>query len=124
MQTIREKMIQYLSQKGWGTHKPSNAAIDGMVKYYSEMSDEKLFDEYTSQVYKGGIMGKNYWVHTPNDPWGCEQRCIHCGAGDDDSHSFSCPTNMHPDKRAELEEQIIKQVSQNSTNETSGKYRQ
>ena len=26
-------------------------------------------------------------------------RCTYCGAGDEYSHSFSCPTNMHPDKK-------------------------
>lgn len=42
----------------------------------------------------------DYWEETPNDPWGCERRCKHCGAGDDEHHSYSCPTNMHPDKRS------------------------
>jgi hypothetical protein len=31
--------------------------------------------------------------------WGPNGRCIHCGAGNDAHHSYTCPTNMHPDKR-------------------------
>ena len=45
-------------------------------------------------------LATDYWKATPNDPWGCERRCIHCGAGDDANHSYTCPTNMHPDKQA------------------------
>lgn len=45
-------------------------------------------------------LGANYWKATANDPWGCEKRCIYCGAGDDAHHSFSCETQLHPDKRA------------------------
>jgi hypothetical protein len=31
--------------------------------------------------------------------WGPDGRCVHCGAGNDAHHSYTCPTNMHPDKR-------------------------
>jgi hypothetical protein len=31
--------------------------------------------------------------------WGPNGRCIHCGAGNDAHHSYTCPTNMHSDKR-------------------------
>ena len=45
------------------------------------------------------IWKDTYWKFTPDDPWGCEWRCIYCGAGDDDNHSYSCATGMHADKR-------------------------
>lgn len=35
---------------------------------------------------------------------GPDGRCVHCGAGNDAHHSYSCPTNMHPDKRGPNEE--------------------
>jgi len=31
--------------------------------------------------------------------WGADGRCIHCGAGNDAHHSYTCPTNLHPDRR-------------------------
>jgi len=31
--------------------------------------------------------------------WGPDGRCVHCGAGNDAHHSYTCPTNLHPDKR-------------------------
>jgi len=34
--------------------------------------------------------------------WGSDGRCVHCGAGNDAHHSYTCPTNMHPDKRVDL----------------------
>ena len=30
--------------------------------------------------------------------WWPDGRCIHCGAGNDAHHSYTCPTNMTPDK--------------------------
>jgi hypothetical protein len=33
--------------------------------------------------------------------WGPNGRCIYCGAGNDAHHSYACPTDMHPDKRAD-----------------------
>ena len=30
--------------------------------------------------------------------WGADGRCIHCGAGNDAHHSYTCPTNKHPDR--------------------------
>lgn len=27
------------------------------------------------------------------------EKCKHCGAGDDNHHSYSCPTGLHPDRR-------------------------
>lgn len=32
--------------------------------------------------------------------WDAEHHCcIYCGAGNDAHHSYTCPTEMHPDKR-------------------------
>ena len=31
--------------------------------------------------------------------WGPDGHCIHCGAGNDAHHSYTCQTRLHPDKR-------------------------
>lgn len=35
----------------------------------------------------------------PNKEDNITYPCKHCGAGDEIHHSYSCPTNLHPDKR-------------------------
>jgi hypothetical protein len=36
--------------------------------------------------------------------WAEDGRCIYCGAGDDNHHSFECPTGLHPDVRRDKED--------------------
>ena len=41
------------------------------------------------------------------DCWDVDDRCKYCGAGDDNHHSFSCPTERHPDKVARRMGQVM-----------------
>jgi hypothetical protein len=65
--------------------------------YLTDKMDPKLLpeNEIMARVKKLGleVVQKNVEGY-----WGEDGRCIHCGAGNDANHSFSCPTNMHPDK--------------------------
>ena len=40
-------------------------------------------------------------------PYGEDGRCIHCGAGDDIHHSFTCPTGLHLDSPSSKQPQCI-----------------
>jgi len=51
---FRQVMIDRLLKMGWGYSTPSQSDVDSMRRYYSEMSDEDIFDEYSSDTYKAG----------------------------------------------------------------------
>jgi len=42
----------------------------------------------------------NEWINKSELPDLVDEGCPHCGAGDDNHHSYTCPTNLHPDKVA------------------------
>jgi len=69
------------------------AGFQEAIKYLqSEESYVIQFKDTTPLPMKDGF------VDTGHKP----ERCEYCGAGDDIHHSFSCPTNLHPDKRDEF----------------------
>ena len=39
-----------------------------------------------------------------DDYWDDAGRCKHCGAGDDNHHSFTCPTGKHHNKQPETDQ--------------------
>lgn len=60
----------------------------------------------TSTCYGSAATGGRYGFEKKDDAVGLwnkrgkpdDERCEHCGAGDDNHHSFTCPTNLHPDR--------------------------
>lgn len=74
--------------------------------------DEQRFRNIAAEIEKefemGGLSGglyydyafacaRRYIASQQPDSSADDSRCIHCGAGDDIHHSFSCPTGLHPD---------------------------
>ena len=51
---FRAKMVDAMLKMGWGYSTPTPEAVESMRKYYESMSDEDIFSEYASDVYKAG----------------------------------------------------------------------
>ena len=43
--------------------------------------------------------------------WNDDHRCIFCGAGDDNHHSFSCETGFHPNRRSNAERYLFGRIA-------------
>jgi len=70
-------------------------------EYSISRTDKKPMD-FTEVIMVGNVL-ENISIElqrhlTPAAPYG-EGRCPHCGAGDDNHHSYTCPTGLHPDRR-------------------------
>lgn len=57
---FREKMVEYMVDNGYGFHRPSEEEKESMRRYYATMSDEQIFDEFSSDVYKSGQDSMSY----------------------------------------------------------------
>lgn len=69
--------------------------------YAEDVTDERhdLWCDYCAIGFvKPEIVAEEASVcEAPTDPW--PDRCPDCGAGDDNHHSFTCPSGLHPDRK-------------------------
>ena len=59
---FRQVMVDKLLNYGWGYTKPTLEEVAYMRAYYSAMSDNDIFEEYTRETYKAGQDSMSpYW---------------------------------------------------------------
>ena len=51
---FRAEMIEKMLELGWGCSTPSPESVASMRSYYNNMTDEQIFEEYTSDIWKDG----------------------------------------------------------------------
>jgi len=97
--------------RGWGLG--INIHTNVAPSYgYPESENPNLFypdmEVCTSDEMKNWRIAINIWNKPVyKQPYGEDGRCIHCGAGDDIHHSFTCPTGLHPDSPSSKQPQCI-----------------
>jgi len=85
---IRWKNIYHMGSEGLWVCMPCELMIVNFVRRLSLDATRKKIELY-------------------KQPHGEDGRCIHCGAGDDIHHSFTCPTGLHPDSPSSKQPQCI-----------------